>query len=92
MNNNVNLSEREAMANSAIENITGILEKYTDHINLLDIIDIVDNLRTLAEIVKAPVAVNTYSVSKKYVLQRKKQRFQAAGQFGVTGRRKASYC
>lgn len=31
-----------------LQNITEILEKYTDQIELMDIIEIVDNLRTLA--------------------------------------------
>lgn len=34
----------------AISDITSIIEKYTDQMELLDIIDIVDNLRVLAEI------------------------------------------
>lgn len=33
----------------AAANITNILEKYTDKMELLDIIDIVDNLRRLVE-------------------------------------------
>lgn len=91
MNYNVNVAERETAANSAIENITGILEKYTDQINLLDIIDIVDNLRALSEIVKAPVEANTYQESKKYVLQRKSQRYQPSRHYGAEGRRKVSF-
>lgn len=34
----------------AANQITAIIEKYTDQIELLDIIDIVDNLRVLVEI------------------------------------------
>jgi len=34
----------------AVSDITSIIEKYTDQMELLDIIDIVDNLRVLAEI------------------------------------------
>lgn len=33
----------------AASNITSILEKYTGHMDLLDIIEIVDNLRQLVE-------------------------------------------
>lgn len=35
--------------NAAVNKITGIIEKYTDYIELLDIIDIVDNLRVIVE-------------------------------------------
>lgn len=38
--------------NKAMTKITAIIEKYTDQIELLDIIDIVDNLRVLAELVE----------------------------------------
>jgi len=36
-------------AEQAIEAITTILDKYTDQMDLLDIIEIVDNLRVLLE-------------------------------------------
>lgn len=39
----------EIMVQQVVENITGILEKYTDQIELMDIIEIVDNLRTLVD-------------------------------------------
>lgn len=91
MTHNTNLNERETVANGAIENITGILEKYTDQINLLDVIDIVDNLRTLAEIIKTPVEATSYG-NKKYVLQRKGNPYQSARRYGVEGQRKVNCC
>ncbi len=36
-------------AEQAIDNITAILNKYADQMDLLDIIDIVDSLRVLLE-------------------------------------------
>ncbi|MFZ5597359.1 MAG: hypothetical protein ACOY31_10160 [Bacillota bacterium] len=42
-------TKADSQAFKAISNITGIIEKYTDQVNLLHIIDIVDNLRILAE-------------------------------------------
>lgn len=38
--------------------ITAIIEKYTDQIALLDIIDIVDNLRVLVEIAESAQSIN----------------------------------
>lgn len=38
--------------------ITDIIEKYTDQIQLLDIIDIVDNLRVLVEIAESSGSEN----------------------------------
>ena len=40
----------ECPLHKAISNVTAIIEKYTDQIALLDVIDIVDNLRILADI------------------------------------------
>lgn len=39
---------KEVNVCQVLHNITEILEKYTDQIELMDIIEIVDNLRTLA--------------------------------------------
>ncbi|MHB8917298.1 MAG: hypothetical protein ACYC4H_04690 [Desulfocucumaceae bacterium] len=50
------LNKQAATENSpyVIANIiTDIIEKYTDQIELLDIIDIVDNLRVLVEIAES---------------------------------------
>ncbi|MFZ5632626.1 MAG: hypothetical protein ACOY40_07225 [Bacillota bacterium] len=40
----------ESEVSEAVNRITVIIEKYTDQIELLDIIDIVDNLRVIVEI------------------------------------------
>jgi len=40
----------ESPLHKAISDVTAIIEKYTDQIALLDVIDIVDNLKILADI------------------------------------------
>lgn len=40
----------ESEVGTIVNKITTIIEKYTDQIELLDIIDIVDNLRVIVEI------------------------------------------
>lgn len=50
------LNKQTATENSAYviaNQITATIEKYTDQIELLDIIDIVDNLRVLVEIAES---------------------------------------
>ncbi|MFZ5644947.1 MAG: hypothetical protein ACOY46_15295 [Bacillota bacterium] len=54
---NQNNLNNKGDAESAIDNITAIIEKYVEQIALLDVIDIVNNLRTITENVKGTVEI-----------------------------------
>jgi hypothetical protein len=50
MQNTVSQANLKCSLHKAISGVTAIIEKYTDQIALLDVIDIVDNLKILADI------------------------------------------